>query len=94
MDESTAFEHRTSSNSTTGASDTYAVQYHGFTATHMDALCHVFWNGKMYNGFSQKAVTANGAEKLAVNRARDGIFTCGVLIDLAALDCKPYRCPL
>jgi kynurenine formamidase len=95
-DDSPAFQHKmleTGENSTSGASDIYSVQYHGFTATHIDALCHVFWNGKMYNGFSQKAVTGSGAEKLAINRVRDGIFTRAVLVDLARLDGKKFLDP-
>ena len=26
--------------------DTYSVLYHGYAHTHMDALCHMFYNGK------------------------------------------------
>lgn len=95
-DDSPPFSHKmleTGTNSESGASDIYAVQYHGFTATHMDGLCHVFWKGRMYNGFSQKEVTASGAGKLAINRARDGIFTRAVLVDLARLDNKNFLDP-
>ncbi len=87
-DDSPPFEHKmieTGTNSKTGASDSYAVQYHGFTVTHLDALCHVFWKGKMFNGFAQQEVTDSGAAKLAVNRAKDGIVTRGVLVDLPRL---------
>lgn len=92
-DDSPAFEHKmieTGANSKNGASDSYAVQYHGFTVTHFDALCHVFWRGKMFNGFSQQAVTGSGASKLSINRARDGVVTRGVLIDLPRLFGKKY----
>ena len=33
-----------------GASDFLGVSFHGLTVTHLDSLCHQFWNGKMYNG--------------------------------------------
>lgn len=92
-DDSPPFEHKmleTGANSKTGASDTYAVQYHGFTATHLDALCHVFWKGKMYNGFSQQQVTAAGAQKLSVHQAKNGIVTRGVIVDLPKLFGKKY----
>ena len=92
-DDSPAFEHKmleTGANSKTGASDYYGVQYHGFTVTHLDALCHVFWNGKMFNGFSQQEVTGSGAGKLAVTRAKSGIVTRGVLVDLPRLLGKKY----
>ena len=38
--------------------DTYSVLYHGVAHTHMDSLCHMFYEGKMYNGFPQEEVGA------------------------------------
>jgi len=67
------------------AGDEYRVQYHGFTQTHMDALCHLFYKGKMYNGFSQKEVTEQGAGKLSVANIKQGVFTRGVLMDMPRL---------
>src|SRR5579872_6852413 len=79
------FEHRmVETGYTPGAvssADKYSVQYHGYTQTHLDALCHVFYNGQMYNGFSQRLVTDNGAEKLSVISIKNGIVTRGVLMD-------------
>lgn len=69
----------------TSSADEYRVAYHGFTQTHMDALCHLFYKGHMYNGFSQKEVTERGAAKLSIQNARQGIFTRGVLMDLPKL---------
>src|SRR5262245_59269426 len=40
--------------------DLYSVQYHGFTVTHLDALCHVFYGDQMYNGFSKQEVSDKG----------------------------------
>src|SRR5207248_360954 len=37
--------------------DSYSVSYHGWAHTHMDSICHMFYQGKMYNGFSQQEVT-------------------------------------
>jgi kynurenine formamidase len=65
--------------------DEYAVSYHGLAHTHMDTLCHMAWNGKMYNGFPQTDVTENGAKELAITNYKNGIFTRGVLIDLPRL---------
>jgi kynurenine formamidase len=73
--------------------DTYSVSYHGYGHTHMDALCHMFYNGKMYNGFSQLEVTDTGANKLAVTNYKAGIFTRGVLIDIPLLRGVPYLEP-
>jgi kynurenine formamidase len=69
----------------TSASDEYRVAYHGFTQTHMDGLCHLFYKGQMYNGFSQKEVTEKGAAKLSVHNFKQGVFTRGVLMDLPKL---------
>src|SRR5581483_11414723 len=80
------FEHRmVETGSTPGAvssSDVYSVQYHGYTQTHLDALCHIFYKGQMYNGFSQRDVTERGAKTLSVIEVKNGIFTRGVLIDM------------
>jgi kynurenine formamidase len=73
--------------------DTYTVLYHGYAHTHMDALCHMFYEGKMYNGYPQDSVTADGASKLAVTNVKNGIFTRGVLIDLPRMKGLPYLEP-
>ena len=73
--------------------DTYTVSYHGYGHTHMDALCHMFYKGKMYNGFSQMDVTDKGANKLAVTNFKTGIFTRGILIDIPRLKGVPYLEP-
>jgi kynurenine formamidase len=65
--------------------DTYSVLYHGYAHTHIDALCHMFYQGKMYNGFSQQEVTERGAGKLAIANLRSGILTRGILMDLPRL---------
>ena len=31
--------------------DRYSVSYHGYAHTHMDSLCHMFHDGKMFNGY-------------------------------------------
>src|SRR5215469_7949413 len=35
------------------AMDLYTIWYHGSTITHIDALCHYSWEGKVYNGYSK-----------------------------------------
>lgn len=58
--------------------------FHGFHMTHVDSLAHVFWEGKMYNGFPAAEVTASeGAKRGAVENAANGIVTRGVLLDIA-----------
>ncbi len=62
--------------------DYFAITTHGYATSHIDALCHIFHEGSMYNGFSSDAVTAHGATKLGIHHLRSGIVTRGVLIDV------------
>jgi kynurenine formamidase len=63
------------------------IEYHGGRLSHFDALCHVSYNGKLYNGLDFKEVVteARGCSKLSVNGAREGIVTRGVLLDLPGI---------
>lgn len=65
--------------------DRISVDYHGFAHTHMDSLCHLFYQGKLYNGFSRDLVGPKGAEVLSIHNAKNGIFTRGILFDIATL---------
>ena len=73
--------------------DTYSVLYHGYAHTHMDALCHMFYHGKMYNGFSQNEVGKQGAEKLAVTAFRNRIMSRAILMDIPRLRGLKYLEP-
>ncbi len=73
--------------------DDYEVTYHGLAHTHMDALCHMAWNGKLYNGNPINSVTADGATQLAVTAYKNGIFTRGILVDIPRLRGLPYLEP-
>src|SRR6185295_6868337 len=85
-DNSSPFLHtmdRTGTNNTGfAAADTFKVSYHGMAHTHIDSLCHMFYEGKMYNGFSQTEVTGAGAQALGIQNLKRGIMTRGLLIDL------------
>jgi kynurenine formamidase len=65
--------------------DYFAIAPHGMANTHIDALCHVFWNNKMYNGFDASEVGSQGAKKCAIDVTRSGIVSRGVLLDIARL---------
>jgi len=65
------------------ALDYFGIAPHGMAFTHLDALCHVFRDGKMYNGFSNREVGRFGAKKCAIDVTRDGIVSRGVLLDIA-----------
>ncbi|PYR36515.1 MAG: hypothetical protein DMF90_09775 [Acidobacteria bacterium] len=60
------------------------IEYHGGALSHFDALCHVSYNGKLYNGHNFKEVVTpdGGCSKLAVTALKDGIVTRGILLDI------------
>ncbi|MCU1377255.1 MAG: putative cyclase [Acidimicrobiales bacterium] len=61
--------------------DTLVIPAHN--GTHMDALSHVFAEGKMYNGFDAKTFTAsNGAAHCGIEKT-GGFAARAVLLDVA-----------
>jgi kynurenine formamidase len=76
-----------------GALDFFAMAAHGMSDTHLDALCHIFFNGKMYNGINASEVTSAGARFNAIDNTREGIVSRGVLLDIPALRGLPYLEP-
>lgn len=72
------------------AFDYIGVNYHGYATTHIDALCHVFWQGKMWNGRPASDVTSTGAQSGAVDAWANGIATRGVLIDIPRFRGEPF----
>jgi kynurenine formamidase len=75
------------------AADSISVSYHGFAHTHMDALCHFFYQGKAYNDFPYTAMTEKGAPKNSVINFKGGILTRGVLMDIPRLKGVDYLAP-
>jgi kynurenine formamidase len=73
--------------------DRYAVSYHGYAHTHLDALGHIFHEGQIYNGHPQQRITEKGAEALDILAFKDGIFARGVLVDIPRLKGLPYLEP-
>ena len=65
--------------------DFLGVSFHGMATSHIDALCHVFVEGMMYNGFAAAEVRSTGARRGAITCARDGIVGRGVLLDIPRL---------
>ena len=65
--------------------DYFALAPHGYATSHIDALCHIFHEGKLYNGYGTETVTAHGAAKLGIHHLRSGIITRGVLVDVPAV---------
>ena len=67
--------------------DFIGIAFHGLVCTHLDALCHIFRDGLMYNGRPASDVRSRGALSNGVGESRDGIVGRGVLLDMPlALD--------
>jgi len=70
--------------------DFIGIAYHGLASSHIDALCHVFVEGKMYNGFPATEVRSTGARHNSIMAAKDGIVGRGVLLDIPTLRGEPF----
>ncbi|HEX2172960.1 MAG TPA: cyclase family protein [Dehalococcoidia bacterium] len=68
-----------------GTADYFAVAFHGYATTHIDALCHIYYRGQLYNGYPASVVTSNGARALSIDVAESGIVSRGVLLDVPRL---------
>jgi kynurenine formamidase len=74
--------------------DRYAVSYHGYAHSHIDALCHILYKEQTYNGYARADVnTDKGCAKLGIQNLKDGVVTRGVLVDLPRLRGVPYLEP-
>ena len=78
-------------------SDAFAVSYHGWAHTHLDALAHVRnADGAMYNNYvpDESAVLAEGGHaRNSIHNLKSGVFTRGVLMDVPRLKGVPYLEP-
>ena len=80
----------------TGASDTIAYPcIHGPGTTHLDAFAHVFFGGKMWNGYDVEGLVTmdGGAAKNSIMAVKNGLVTRGVLYDIARLKGVPWLEP-
>lgn len=64
------------------ATDRVCMNVHGNAHTHLDALCHVMYDGVLYNGVPASSVTSDGALELTIDIVSDGIVGRGVLLDI------------
>lgn len=64
------------------AKDCIGVDFHNEEHSHIDALCHVAYDGVLYDGMSTTEVTARGAAAEAIEVLRDGLVGRGVLLDI------------
>ena len=74
-----------------GAVDFVGLVFHSHVVTHIDALSHSIWRGRIYNGRDAAVVTTEqGATELSIDALREGIITRGVLLDIAGLAGKDW----
>jgi kynurenine formamidase len=63
--------------------DWFGVQPHGLTITHLDALNHLTWHGRLYNGAPAGSVsTVKGGARGSAEHVSQGVVTRGVLLDV------------
>lgn len=51
--------------------------------TQWDALGHIFYDDKMWNGYDARLVDSNGAQKNSIDKVKDRMVGRGVLLDVA-----------
>ena len=63
--------------------DFMGMACHGDCHTHVDALCHISYNGLTYNGHpAQEVLTSKGATTLDIASYGEGVVGRGVLLDI------------
>jgi kynurenine formamidase len=75
------------------ATDRLEMNVHGNVDSHLDALCHIMYDGHLYNGVPASAVTPKGAVELSLDLDADGIVGRGVLLDIPPLRGVPWLEP-
>ncbi len=74
--------------------DRYAVSYHGYAHSHIDALCHILYKDQTYNGYARGDVNTDaGCTKLGIENLKNGVITRGVLVDIPRLRGVDYLEP-
>jgi kynurenine formamidase len=64
------------------AKDYVGVDYHNEGHSHIDAFCHVAFEGFFFDGKPDRSVTAEGAQSGAIDVLKDGLVGRGVLLDV------------
>ena len=64
------------------AKDYIGVDYHNEGHSHIDAFCHVAYDGALYRGAPSEAVTSRGSAVGAIDLLGNGLVGRGVLLDI------------
>ncbi|MFE2148393.1 cyclase family protein, partial [Streptomyces sp. NPDC059456] len=75
------------------ALDRFAMNVHGDAHSHLDALCHVVFDGELHGGIPESRLAAGGARGITLDLVRDGIVGSGVLLDVPLLRGVPWLEP-
>jgi kynurenine formamidase len=67
------------------ATDSLSLHVHGNVDSHIDALCHVVYDGALYNDVAPDRWTPQDAGELSIDAASQGIAGRGVLLDIPRL---------
>src|SRR6201984_427608 len=70
------------------ADDTLMLCVQG--ATHWDALGHIFYEDKAYNGYGAKLIDAKGLNVLGIEHSKNKMVGRGVLLDIARFRGVPW----
>jgi hypothetical protein len=74
-----------------GSADAVEIAPHGYSVTHLDALGHAFFEGAAYNGRRTADVwTPDGLTYGSIDQLAVGVFTRGVLLDVARARGVPW----
>ena len=75
------------------AKDYIGVDYHNDGHSHIDALCHVAFDGALYNGRPSTSISSEGASVDTIEAVKDGLVGRGVLLDVPGLRGVPWLEP-
>lgn len=67
------------------AKDYIGVDFHNAGHSHIDALSHVVYDGRLYGALPDDNITSGGAQVASIALLRDGLVARGVLLDIPAL---------
>lgn len=67
------------------AMDSLSLHVHGNADSHIDALCHVVYDGTLYNDVAPDSWTPESTGELSIDAAGQGLVGRGVLLDIPRL---------
>jgi kynurenine formamidase len=67
------------------AKDYIGIDYHNDAHSHIDAFCHVAFDGALYNGKPSASFEPQGATVDTIEAVKDGLVGRGVLLDIPRL---------